>query len=85
MDGFDRKKIESTVLTANLLQKLERRLWSMSLRERGAIVGLPAQKADVILLGIVIFDSLLRVSTCEQINVSLRGLRFGALLGCNND
>lgn len=85
MDGFDRKKIESTVLTGNLLQELGRRLWSMSLRERSAIVGLPAQKADVILLGIVIFESLLRLSSCDKINVSLRGLRFGALLGCNDD
>ncbi len=77
---FDRPAIESTVFSAPDLGRLVERLWSLPLGGRRALPGLPPERADVILFGAAIYESVIRVFGFSNLGVSLRGLRFAALL-----
>jgi exopolyphosphatase/guanosine-5'-triphosphate,3'-diphosphate pyrophosphatase len=80
MTDFDRDKIEATPLTlAGIRRELESH-WQMSLAERQKIVGLPANRSDVILTGIAIYESIMEQFGFKDLTVSTRGLRYWALL-----
>jgi exopolyphosphatase/guanosine-5'-triphosphate,3'-diphosphate pyrophosphatase len=77
---FDREAIESTVLTFDQVAAQCRRLWRLPLAERREIIGMSRQRADVILTGVLIFESVMREFGFEQLRVSTRGLRFAAVM-----
>jgi exopolyphosphatase/pppGpp-phosphohydrolase len=45
------------------------------------MVGLPPNRADVILMGAVIFLVIMEAFDFSELRVSTRGLRFAAVLG----
>jgi exopolyphosphatase/guanosine-5'-triphosphate,3'-diphosphate pyrophosphatase len=55
-------------------------LWSLPLAARQQIKGLPPNRADVILSGVVIYENIMEALRLPQLRISTRGLRFGALL-----
>lgn len=77
---FDRDLIESTVFPAEQLSALVNRLWSLPLARRRQLPGLPPERADVILIGAAIYEAILDVFQLPSLSVSLRGLRFAALM-----
>ena len=79
-DEFDRARFEATHFTAGELRDLTGRLWNMTHHEREQLKGLPANRADVILLGSAIYLAVLEEFGIPKLRVSTRGLRFGALL-----
>jgi len=79
-EAFDRDQIEATQFTRNELQSLTERMWNMSLEERRNLPGLPSNRADVILFGAAIYLSLMTELGLNQLAVSTRGVRFGALI-----
>jgi exopolyphosphatase/guanosine-5'-triphosphate,3'-diphosphate pyrophosphatase len=81
MSGFDRERIESTQLTRERVSWHVDRLWSVPLGTRKKIAGLPENRADVILMGAVIYEAVMNVLRFSNLNISTRGLRFAALLG----
>lgn len=78
--SFNREMIEGAVLTREELSALVTRLWSMSLEERKQVIGLPPNRADVILTGSLIFHEVMAVFDLETLRASTRGLRFAALM-----
>ncbi len=80
LETFDRDTIESTVLTRGQIRSEMQRLWRMPLNERQHIVGLPPKRADVILFGVAIYDSIMHEFDFATLNISTRGLRYAALL-----
>jgi exopolyphosphatase / guanosine-5'-triphosphate,3'-diphosphate pyrophosphatase len=76
---FNRSMIEDTVLTLDQVQKQLQELWHRSLLERRQAIGLPSNKADVILTGVAIHESLMRFFKFNKLYTSTRGLRFGAI------
>ncbi len=80
MNDYDRSRIESARLGAAQLGQLAERLWSLSLDERRRLPGLPPERADIILAGVVIYESILRAFGLDSVRPSTRGLRFAALL-----
>src|SRR6185295_5959496 len=52
---FDRKRIEGARLNREQIKAWVERLWSLPLAERKQVVGLPPNRADVILFGVVIY------------------------------
>jgi exopolyphosphatase/guanosine-5'-triphosphate,3'-diphosphate pyrophosphatase len=80
LDHFDREKIEKTVLTWKQVAAWRQRLWSLPLAERREIVGMPRQRADVILSGVLIYEGVMEAFGFEQLRVSTRGLRFAAVM-----
>lgn len=79
-DRFDREQIESTVLTFDRLVAHRQHLWSLPLAERKEIKGLPKQRADVILTGVLIFETVMAEFGFTELRVSTRGLRFAAVM-----
>jgi exopolyphosphatase / guanosine-5'-triphosphate,3'-diphosphate pyrophosphatase len=80
LDRFDREQIESTVLSRKQVAVRRKRLWSLSLAKRKEVVGLPKQRADVILTGVLIYELVMEEFDFQQLRVSTRGLRFAAVM-----
>lgn len=79
LESFERHRIDETRLTDQEVSRLVDRLWSLPLDPRKQIIGLPAKRADVILMGSAIFEAVLRNFQITQMRCSTRGLRFAAL------
>ncbi len=62
------------------IKELRTRLWSLSLHERKRLEGMPRNKADLILVGVVIVDCCLAMLGLSELTVSGQSVRHGALL-----
>lgn len=80
LEEFDRDKIESIELTARQVRHRMQQLWDLPLETRRQIPGLPANKADVILMGTVIHAAVMEIFSLPAMVISTRGFRFGALM-----
>jgi exopolyphosphatase/guanosine-5'-triphosphate,3'-diphosphate pyrophosphatase len=77
---FDRERIEAVSLDAAQVAEWTARLWALPLAARREIVGLPPERADIILFGVAIFEGIMETFRLAPLRPSTRGLRFGALL-----
>lgn len=77
---FDRLRIEDARLSRRQVTAHRKHLWSLPLAGRRSIIGLPAQRADVILTGSLIFETVMEEFEFQQLCVSTRGLRFAAVI-----
>jgi len=80
LSTFDRDQIEGAELSHEQIRRERTRLWTLPLEARKKIIGLPPNRADVILPGIVIFDQVLELFGLPTLRVSTRGIRFAALM-----
>lgn len=80
LQNFDRDRIEGTRLSRHTILNAMVRLWSLPLEERRKLEGLPANRADIILMGVAIYEAVVSHFHFQDLYVSTRGLRFGALL-----
>jgi exopolyphosphatase / guanosine-5'-triphosphate,3'-diphosphate pyrophosphatase len=78
--SFSREMIEGTFLSREMVKTEMMRLWSVPLERRKQIIGLPPNRADVILPGVVIFHQVMEIFELSNLRVSTRGLRFAALM-----
>jgi exopolyphosphatase/guanosine-5'-triphosphate,3'-diphosphate pyrophosphatase len=79
-EGFNREQIESTVLPLARLRALLEEQWQLPLAARRKIPGLPPDRADVILTGMAIYESIMDRFGFTRLHISTRGLRYWALL-----
>jgi exopolyphosphatase/guanosine-5'-triphosphate,3'-diphosphate pyrophosphatase len=77
---FDRARIEATRLSLKQVRARTEQLWTTPLAERKKIIGLPPDRADVILYGAAIYEAVMERFKFGELRVSTRGLRFGAVL-----
>lgn len=80
MTNFERSQIEGTVLTRQQILEYMVHLWSLPLARRKTLPGLPPNRADVIIMGVAIYEAVMEHFNLPDLYVSTRGLRFGALL-----
>lgn len=80
MMNFDRERLDALRLPAARLLHWQDYLWAMPLNQRRQVPGLPANRADVILMGTAIFVAVMEVFGFKELCLSTRGPRFGALL-----
>lgn len=80
LDRYDREKIENTVLTQEQVAVWRKKLWSLPLIERKEIPGLPKNRADVILTGVLIYEAVMEEFAFSELRISTRGLRFAAVM-----
>jgi exopolyphosphatase/guanosine-5'-triphosphate,3'-diphosphate pyrophosphatase len=80
LDRFDREKIERTVLSFDQIVAHRKNLWKLPLARRKEIIGLPKQRADVILTGVLIYEAVMEEFGFQELSVSTRGLRFAAVM-----
>lgn len=79
-DAYERAVLEGTELSRDRLREWRQRLWSLPLATRRQLPGLPPERADVILPGVAIYESVLDHFRCPRLRISTRSLRYGALL-----
>ena len=80
LDRYDRDKIEAASLPLKQIQAHRKDLWKLSLAKRKEVQGLPKNRADVILTGILIYETVMEEFGFPTLRVSTRGLRFAALM-----
>jgi exopolyphosphatase / guanosine-5'-triphosphate,3'-diphosphate pyrophosphatase len=80
MEGFDRERIEALRLKLADVRRLSQQLWSLPLEERRKTPGLPPKRADVILMGVAIFEAIMEEFDFDELRVSTRSLRFAAVM-----
>ena len=80
MTDYQRDQIDGTSLSHQRVLEYMVHLWSLPLAERKKLPGLPANRADVILMGVAIYEAVMEHFQFPELTVSTRGLRFGALL-----
>src|SRR5439155_6016628 len=78
--SFDRAQIDSVRLTKSDVRQQREHLWSLPLVDRKKVVGLPPNRADVILPGVAIYAVLMEKFGFAELRVSTRGLRFAAIM-----
>jgi exopolyphosphatase/guanosine-5'-triphosphate,3'-diphosphate pyrophosphatase len=77
---FDRDKIEGARVTSAEVKEWMVQLWSLSLKDRQQIIGLPPKRADIIPMGVAIYEAVMEHFEFPDVYVSTRGLRFGAVM-----
>jgi exopolyphosphatase/guanosine-5'-triphosphate,3'-diphosphate pyrophosphatase len=77
---FDRARIEATRLSAARVTWHLERLWSLPLEERKETIGLPKNRADVILMGVAVYQGIMEEFGFRELRISTRGLRFAAVM-----
>jgi len=80
LESYDRARIEATRLSVERIRWHTEQLWRLPLARRREIVGLPSNRADVILTGAAIYETVMTSFGFTELRVSTRGLRFAALL-----
>jgi exopolyphosphatase/guanosine-5'-triphosphate,3'-diphosphate pyrophosphatase len=80
LETFDRARIEATRLSAARVSWHLDRLWSLPLEQRKAIIGLPKNRADVILMGVAVYYTVMEAFDFRELRLSTRGLRFATLM-----
>ena len=80
LDRFDREKIERTVLSLDQIVAHRQKLWRLPLEARKEIAGMPKLRADVILTGVLIYETVMKEFGFKQLRISTRGLRFAAVM-----
>ena len=77
---FRRDLIDGAEMTSAEVRAMVEQLWGMSLAARQNLIGLPPNRADVILPGVVFVGEVMNIFSLATMRVSTRGLRFGALM-----
>ena len=80
LEAFDRARIEATRLSVGRVSWHLERLWSLPLEARKETVGLPKNRADVILMGVAIYQAVMEEFGFRELRISTRGLRFAAVM-----
>jgi exopolyphosphatase/guanosine-5'-triphosphate,3'-diphosphate pyrophosphatase len=80
LDNYDRAVIEATKLSFERMRWHVENLWGLPIQERMRIVGLPKNRADVILMGVVIYEAIMEKFEFSELRISTRGLRFAAVM-----
>lgn len=77
---FNRERIDGFTLTARRLHDRLTELWQLPLCVRRELPGLPPGRADVILTGSLVFAEVLDACRLPSLEISTRGVRYGAIL-----
>lgn len=79
LTGFVRERVDGFQLARCAVAEGLERLWSLPLARRRQIPGLPPERADVILTGVLIYDTVMATFGFGTLRVTTRSLRYAAL------
>jgi exopolyphosphatase / guanosine-5'-triphosphate,3'-diphosphate pyrophosphatase len=80
LEPYDPDRVEGHLLTIDTLQRLLRRLASVTLEERASVRGLDPARAPTIVAGVVVLCEALRAFGLEETRVSERDILWGVAL-----
>lgn len=79
LEVYDAEKVQDYVIRQEDVARLLKELYQMSYEERCHVKGLRADRADIIVAGVAIVDSLMEYFALSEMTVSDRGLTEGLL------
>lgn len=79
LETWDREQIEGMVLSLDDVTRHLDLVWSLPMAARREIPGLPSNRADVILFGLLILGIWMKELELSTLRISTRGLRYAAL------
>ena len=77
---YDPKRVHGSVLTVDDLKELEELLAKMTSADRRHVVGLDPERADVIVAGTVILETILALADLREVMVSEHDILYGMVL-----
>lgn len=80
LDRFDPEKVHGASLTRDSVRSLRERFQRLPAAQRLGIGGMDRGRADVIVAGASILEEVLVAARLSGLTVSVRGLRYGAVL-----
>ena len=81
---FQRDRFDAYRVSLSVANQIVERLWSLPLAQRRELPGVPRDRADILLAGVVIYAELMAQLGFDELIFSSRGLRFGAMLEAEN-
>jgi exopolyphosphatase/guanosine-5'-triphosphate,3'-diphosphate pyrophosphatase len=80
LSKFDPEKVDGFRLGAQAIEDLLQRFRLMTAAQRLGVGGMDRGRADVIVAGALILKEVLAAAGLAGLNVSVRGLRYGAVM-----
>lgn len=77
---FERGRVDGFSLSRGQVAEWLQRLWTLPLARRRQLPGLPPERADVILTGVLIYEAVMAAFGLSQLQVTTRSLRYAALV-----
>jgi exopolyphosphatase / guanosine-5'-triphosphate,3'-diphosphate pyrophosphatase len=79
LEVYDASKVQGFIMKPEMVSEMLRRLYKMSYEERCHVPGLRPDRADIIVAGVAIVDSLMEYFAIPEIMISDRDLQEGLL------
>lgn len=79
LEVYDSSKIENLKLEYSELERIMKRLMELNLKERKKVIGLQAERADIIVAGLIILLKIMDHINSQEIYVSDHDLLYGLL------
>ncbi|MBN8816442.1 MAG: Ppx/GppA family phosphatase [Sphingomonas sp.] len=79
LDHYDRAQVDGLIVPAESMRRISRDLSGMSLAERARLPCIGAERADLVVAGCAILESIMDVWPAERLGVADRGIREGIL------
>ncbi len=76
---YDRQAVDGLIVPAAAMRDISRRLSTMSIEERMALPCIGDERADLVVAGCAILDSILDIWPADRLGVADRGIREGIL------
>ena len=77
--SYDRSQIDGLIVPAESMLAVSQRLAGMSLAERGTVPCIGSERADLVVAGCAILETILALWPAERLGVADRGIREGIL------
>lgn len=78
---YDRQAIDGLIVPASSMRSISTRLAAMSLAERQKLPCIGTERADLVVAGCAILESIMDIWPAERLGVADRGIREGILRG----
>jgi exopolyphosphatase/guanosine-5'-triphosphate,3'-diphosphate pyrophosphatase len=81
LDGYDRSKVDGSLLLVDNMANLTRRVAFTPFDQRAELSCVGSERADLLVPGCAVFEAILRQWPAQSIRVADRGIREGVLRG----
>ena len=79
LPSYDRSVIDGLIVPAAAMRDVSRRIGAMSIAERGQVPCIGNERADLVVAGCAILESILDLWPAERLGIADRGIREGIL------
>lgn len=76
---YDRRAVDGLIVPAQSMREISARLASMSMAERGTLPCIGPDRADLVVAGCAILESIMDIWPADRLGVADRGIREGIL------